>query len=95
LWSCYKQLHNIDSEPVFVLPVGSTVSLAEDSTDGTSVYAFSVTDDDGDTGPTFSIASQSVANTFETNPANTEVVVASGVSFDFEGTTKEYTVTVQ
>jgi hypothetical protein len=59
------------------------------------VYQFSVNDEDGDTGPTFSIASQSVASTFNTNSGNTEVVVGSGTSFDFDGGTQEYTVTVQ
>jgi hypothetical protein len=92
LWS---YITYIDSEPAFVFPDGPTVSIAEDSAPGTPVYTFSVTDEDSDTSPLFSILSQSVPDIFETNPANTQVVVASGVSFDFEGSTKEYTVTVQ
>jgi hypothetical protein len=84
---------NFDSGPAFVLPEASTVLLAENSAAGTLVYTFNVTDEDGDTNSTFSIASQSVPNAFTTNQ-NTQVVVAAAM-LDFESEIKQYNITLQ
>ncbi|XP_053407652.1 protocadherin Fat 2-like [Mercenaria mercenaria] len=84
---------NIRTVPVFNF-TSNPMDFPESSAAGSTLYTYAYTDDDGDTSPTFSITAQSVDGTFEQR-GNTAIVVASGRSFDFEGNTTQYNISMQ
>lgn len=78
---------DVDEAPA--LPVGSSYSIAENSSVNTVVGTISATDPDT-TAPnsslTYSIVGGNTGNTFAINPATGQITVASSTTLDFEAT---------
>jgi Ca2+-binding RTX toxin-like protein len=85
---------NVDVTGVNDAPVlgDYTVSLAENSANGTAVETVSASDVDGDS-PTYSITGGNTGSAFAINSTSGAITVADGNELDYE-TTTQYTLTV-
>ncbi|KAL4231425.1 Protocadherin Fat 4 [Mactra antiquata] len=82
LTDTFAATFNVRTVPSFTLPAADTTSIGERSPTGHTVYAIVTTDIDGETNPTLSIDSQTVANTFEIS--GTDLVVAATADLDYD-----------